>query len=620
MEDSAVPDRSPRHARSASRSTVEAANPLFQSSSFAVREAGESRGPSDPATSLDTAVRLGHSFGADEPSSPPLIQTKLRVGAPRDKYEQEADRIGFQVMNRARGADGLPQGDGASPRPAVDRVTPIVAPASIQRSADEEQSASGAAHSGEAFEADSALQERLVKTRGGGIPLPVSTREFLEPRMGGDFSQVRVHRDTEAKQLNRELSSVAFTHGPDIYVGEAGFAPGSSEETQLFAHELTHVMQQAQAGASQEGSLPIQRFSQASLDNGSWVNETASVKRPAQGASGGVYFFESATGDMPELVVKPEKVASQAAVLMAETFLSEAMKVNVAETKRTVFKGSPEGDAIEAVITNDYISKVTNLPQKKALTEDLEDTQMFLIQPKVQGASISALASKATDAAKVNGFIAQLSDQRTLVEIGQLIVADAFISNRDRISTQKANLGNLIIANGVIAIDNEAWFRKVEESDTSGFIKAQTELLTDLYDKPDAIIKNFYDGIQDSLNKASSVNFNAWAYFQSKYDFEGAVFALRFGIKKGLDNLGIAIRGRTRTRDEMKRLGRLGQAEAHWDAYRVREQYLKLLRRDVPTKTAQQTAEKYHRYRAKRAALPKGLKFLAKVYKPSLPS
>lgn len=615
-----MPDRSPHHARSASRYTVEAGSPLSRSSSFAVRQAEESHATPSPATSLDAVMRLGHSFGADELSSPPLIQTKLRVGASHDKYEQEADRIAFQVLNRARAAEGRESGDGAASQPGVDRVTPIVAPAPIQRSADEEQGASGAAHSGEAFEADSALQERLARTHGGGIPLPVSTREFLEPSMGGDFSQVRIHRDPEAKQLNRELSSVAFTRGPDIYMGEAGFAPGSSEETQLFAHELTHVMQQAQAGASQAGSLPIQRFSQASLNNGSWVNETTSVKRPAQGASGGVYFFESTTGDIPELVVKPEKFASQAAVLMAETFLSEAMKVNVAETKKTVYKGTSEGDATEAVIVNDYISNVTSLPQKQALTDDLEETKMFLIQPKVQGASISALASKATDASKVDGFIAQLSDQYTLVEIGQLIVADAFISNRDRISTRKANLGNLIISNGVIAIDNESWFRRVQESDTSSFIESQTELLTDLYDNPDAILKNFYDGVQDSLNKASSVNFNAWAYFQSKYDFEGAIFALRFGIKKGLDNLGIAITGRTKTRDEMKRLGRLGQAEAHWDAYRVREQYLKLLRRGVPTKTAQQTAEKYYRYRAKRAALPKGLKFLAKVYKPSLPS
>src|SRR5271169_4849342 len=154
MEDSAVPDRSPRHARS-SRSAVEAASPLSRSSSFAVRQAEAPRATPTPSASLDAAMRLGHSFGADDLSTPPLIQTKLRVGAPHDKYEQEADRIAFQAMNRARGAEGAQQGDGASPRPAVDRVTPIVAPASIQRSADEEQGASGAANSGEAFEAGS---------------------------------------------------------------------------------------------------------------------------------------------------------------------------------------------------------------------------------------------------------------------------------------------------------------------------------------------------------------------------------------------------------------------------------------------------------------------------------
>ncbi len=30
--------------------------------------------------------------------SPPLIQAKLKIGAPNDKYEQEADRVADQVM------------------------------------------------------------------------------------------------------------------------------------------------------------------------------------------------------------------------------------------------------------------------------------------------------------------------------------------------------------------------------------------------------------------------------------------------------------------------------------------------------------------------------------------
>lgn len=33
--------------------------------------------------------------------TPPLIQPKLKIGAPNDKYEQEADRVAEQAMNNS---------------------------------------------------------------------------------------------------------------------------------------------------------------------------------------------------------------------------------------------------------------------------------------------------------------------------------------------------------------------------------------------------------------------------------------------------------------------------------------------------------------------------------------
>lgn len=607
-----MPDCSPRHMRCASRTAVEASSPLSPLSSFAVRQAGESRATPSPAVSLDAAIRLGHSFGAGVLSSPPGIQPKLKVGATHDKYEQEADRIAFQAINGARGHQ---EGAESVRKPVVDPVTPMAAPPSIQRSGD--------AHSGEAFEADGAFQDQLDRIRGGGIPLDTRTREFLEPSMGGDFSQVRVHRDPEAKQLNRELNSAAFTHGSDIYMGEAGFAPGSIEETHLFAHELTHVMQQAQAGVSQAGSLPIQRFSQASLDNGTWVHETARVKRPPQGLSGGVYFFESDDGDIRDLVVKPERGSSQGAVLMAEIFLSEAMDIAVSETKKTVFNNSPEANSIKSTIDQKYIATLGDPITENNLRTSLNNAALFLIQSKVPGTSISSLTEKATDPGKVDLLVARLSDQNTLLEIGQLIVGDAFIGNVDRVSANIANLGNIMVSsNGVIAIDNAAWFYEVIHPPISptAITAHHFDMITDIYENPQAIIDYFFRGVRSGLRTASNVNFDAWADFQGKYDFDAALFGIRLGIKQGVDKLGVVLTGRKQTRAELKRLGKFGQEEAHWDAFRVREEYIKLLRQGVPSVAAQKTIKQYYKYRAKRRALPKGLRFLAKVHKPSLPA
>jgi hypothetical protein len=62
----------------------------------------------------------------------------------------------------------------------------------------------------------------------------------MEPRFGADFSGVRVHTDSNAVQMNKELGAQAFAHGSDIYYG-AGKSPGKNE---LTAHELTHTVQQ----------------------------------------------------------------------------------------------------------------------------------------------------------------------------------------------------------------------------------------------------------------------------------------------------------------------------------------------------------------------------------------
>lgn len=121
----------------------------------------------------------------------------LEVDTPGDRYERQADRVAERVMGTS-GADVS--------RPA------------------ERRSRGGA---------------------GGGDPLPEDVREFMEPRLGADFSQVRVHTDPEAARMNRDLHARAFTHRQHIYFAE-GSSPGRDATT---VHELAHVVQQT-SGAS----------------------------------------------------------------------------------------------------------------------------------------------------------------------------------------------------------------------------------------------------------------------------------------------------------------------------------------------------------------------------------
>jgi hypothetical protein len=85
-----------------------------------------------------------------------------------------------------------------------------------------------------------ALEAQLSSSKMSGSPLSDDIRSFMEPRFGADFSQVRVHTDGDAVQMNQNLNAQAFTHGQDIYFG-SGKAPSNDA---LTAHELTHVLQQ----------------------------------------------------------------------------------------------------------------------------------------------------------------------------------------------------------------------------------------------------------------------------------------------------------------------------------------------------------------------------------------
>jgi Domain of unknown function (DUF4157) len=145
------------------------------------------------------------------------IQTKLTVGKPGDIYEQEADRVATQVMSMGNSTPSI------QPARAIGKKE-----VQTKRSSDGES------------QAGSNIESRLSSSKGGGSPLPDDVRSFMEPRFDSDFNQVRVHTDTHAIQMNRDLNSQAFTHQQDVYFG-LGNTP---QNDTLTAHELTHVVQQ----------------------------------------------------------------------------------------------------------------------------------------------------------------------------------------------------------------------------------------------------------------------------------------------------------------------------------------------------------------------------------------
>jgi hypothetical protein len=86
--------------------------------------------------------------------------------------------------------------------------------------------------------------------RSPGQPLDTVTRAFMEPRFGRDFSRVRVHTDRRATESARAVDALAYTVGQDIVFGTKQYMLSTLEGRRLVAHELAHVLQQGQTGAT----------------------------------------------------------------------------------------------------------------------------------------------------------------------------------------------------------------------------------------------------------------------------------------------------------------------------------------------------------------------------------
>ena len=103
---------------------------------------------------------------------------------------------------------------------------------------------------------NSNLESNLNNSKGGGSSFSGPVKNEMESGFGADFSSVKIHNDSNAVQMNKELGSQAFASGNDIYFNEGKYNPNSTDGKHLLAHELTHTVQQ---GASSVQCKMIQK-------------------------------------------------------------------------------------------------------------------------------------------------------------------------------------------------------------------------------------------------------------------------------------------------------------------------------------------------------------------------
>jgi hypothetical protein len=196
----------------------------------------------------------------------PVIQTKLKVGKPNDKFEQEAERVAEMVMRmpEPQALERAALRGSASPT-RIQRVCRECEkeissrPVPIQRMCpeceeelhqqpmekeEEKETIQSKEISDRTPEVTPDVQAQINGIRDDGQPFPESVRAFFEPRFGMDFRGVRVHADARAAQLVRAVNARAFTVGRDVFFGAGEYAPEIDKGRRLLAHELAHVIQQ----------------------------------------------------------------------------------------------------------------------------------------------------------------------------------------------------------------------------------------------------------------------------------------------------------------------------------------------------------------------------------------
>jgi len=210
------------------------------------------------------------------------VQAKLTVSDPGDIYEQEADRVADavtravnspvqrqeeeeEIQTKASLAQCQPEEEEEElqansllqQQPEEEeevQMQPAEEEEEIQaQPGEEEEEIQAQPGEGQPAAVAGDLETRINSARGSGQPLSDDVREPMEQAFGADFSNVRVHTDSESHLLNQKLSAKAFTTARDIFFRQGEYSPGSDSGRKLIAHELTHVVQQNN-GRAKEGS------------------------------------------------------------------------------------------------------------------------------------------------------------------------------------------------------------------------------------------------------------------------------------------------------------------------------------------------------------------------------
>ncbi len=281
------------------RSGMASSEPTTVRSPALQPKADSGNAPSLPLQ-MERAHTLGHSLTQF------TVQPALVVGEPGDKYEQEADAIASQAVQRQPEDDGAPTlqrepsdlPDAAAPadNAAIDTASaePMTEMASardlgategdldtggmaealteagdfeadaiatdglgdldaVETEVPEPTDLAGDLDAGNEGAASSSIEAQIASAMAsGGESLPDEAQSWLQRSLGmANPEAIVIHDDSEAHDLCDQLAALAFTTSNHIFFGAGEYDPDSDAGRELLAHEAVHTMQQ---GATEGGA------------------------------------------------------------------------------------------------------------------------------------------------------------------------------------------------------------------------------------------------------------------------------------------------------------------------------------------------------------------------------
>lgn len=181
------------------------------------------------------ATGSASSKDADTPFFKPIVQPKLTINQPNDVYEQEADAVADKVM-KMTGNDTVQT---KFFNPSISFIQRVCA-----HCEEEKKEMQRKEMNGDKTNDNSDLESYVNNLNSSGQSLPAEVRDFYSPRMGFDFSNVKVHTDSIAAKSAQSINALAYTTGNNIVFNSGQYSPSTDRGKRLLGHELTHVVQQ----------------------------------------------------------------------------------------------------------------------------------------------------------------------------------------------------------------------------------------------------------------------------------------------------------------------------------------------------------------------------------------